>query len=202
MLSPMSAAPDQIKRMAIICIAGFVLLNVAFYFMSGSYFETHQSTVVGVGTMAAYTPEQMTHVRMTFALLTGVVAAFSFVASLEPRFVGHLLAVMLGAINLFAAVGIFVYGAPGVVGVVLLVAGVLLPTLAHFSYRGSRAAWAFLIAICGVFALVEFFGAPRVRAAIGIGLWTAMILPGLNAVAAATLASLRGTYVERGASAT
>ncbi|MBC7975689.1 MAG: hypothetical protein H7138_11985 [Myxococcales bacterium] len=193
----MPVAPDQIKRMAIICVTGFVLINLAFYFLSGSYFESHHEVRAGIGTVAAYTPEQMTHVRMTFALLTGVVAAFSFVAGIEPRVVGHLLAVILGSFNVIAAIGVFVYGASGVVGITLLVAGILLLALAHYSYRGSRAAWAFLIAICGVFALVEFFGAPRVRASIGVGLWTAMILPGLNAVAAAALTSLRGSYVER-----
>jgi hypothetical protein len=46
------------------------------------------------------------------------------------------------------------------------------------------------------------FGAPKVRGALDIGLWTTMILPGLNAVAAFTLASLRGEYLERGGATT
>jgi hypothetical protein len=105
---------------------------------------------------------------------------------------------------------------PLVVGVTLLVSGVLMPVLAFYSYRQSRPAWAFLIALCGVFAVVEFFGAPKIRDAMGTGVWTwvirlgapnvheargglwiAMILPGLSAVATAALVSLRGTYVER-----
>lgn len=193
----MPAASEQIKRMAIVCVTVFVVVNVAFYLMSGSYFASHREIVVGVGSVSTYTPEMMTHVRMTFVVFSGVVAAFGFVAGIDPRRVGHLLPLLLGLADLAGAVGAFAHDAPAVVGVTLLVAGLLLPTLAHFSYRGSRPAWAFLVAMCAVFALVEFFGAPKVSRAIGIGLWTAMILPGLNAVAAAALASLRGNYVER-----
>jgi hypothetical protein len=196
----MPAASEQIKRMAIVCVTAFVLVNVAFYLMSGSYFASHREIVVGVGSVATYTPELAMHVRMTFVVFSGVVAAFGFVAGLEPRKVGHLLPVLLGLADLAGAVGAFTHDAPAVVGVTLLVAGLLLPVLAHFSFRGSRPAWAFLVAMCGVFALVEFFGAPKVSRAINVGLWTAMILPGLNAVAVAALASLRGSYVERSAS--
>jgi hypothetical protein len=198
----MSAAADQIKRMAIICVTSFVALNAAFYFLSGNYFENHRDIVAGVGAVATYTPEKMMHVRMTFVLLTGVVGAFGFVAGLAPRVVGHFLPVLLGIINLIAAAGAFAKGAPGVLGMTLLVAGILLPTLAHFSWRGSRPAWAFLVAMCAVFSVVEFFGAPKVRGALDIGLWTAMILPGLNAIAVVALASLRGTYVDRSPSVT
>ncbi|MEO7733924.1 MAG: hypothetical protein ABIY55_23370 [Kofleriaceae bacterium] len=193
----MPAASEQIKRMAIVCVTAFVLANVAFYVMSGSYFASHREIVVGVGSVASYTPELAMHVRMTFMLFTGVVAASGFAAGVAPRTIGHLLPVLLGLANFVGAVGAFTHDAPAVVGMTLLVAGILLPLLAHFSYRGSRSAWAFLVAMCGVFALVEFFGAPKVSRAINVGLWTAMILPGLNAVAVAALASLRGTYVER-----
>jgi hypothetical protein len=193
----MPAASDPLKRMAIICVVAFVAVNAAFYVLSGSYFESHVEIVPGIGSRLAYSPEQMTHVRMAFALCTGVIAAFGFVAGLAPRAVGHLIPVVLCLGYLTGAFAAFTRGAPAVVGVTLLVAGLLLPTLAHFSFRGSRSAWAFLIAMCGVFALIGFFGAPKVRDAVHVSLWTAMILPGINAVAAAALASLRRTYVER-----
>jgi len=196
----MPAASEQIKRVAIVSVAAFVLANVAFYLLSGSYFASHRDIVAGVGSVASYTPELAMHVRMTFVLFTGVVTAFGFAAGLAPRSVGHLLPVLLGLANFGGAIGAFMFDAPAVVGVTLFVAGVLLPTLAHFSYRGSRPAWAFLVAMCGVFALVEFFGAPKISRSIGVGLWTAMIMPGLNVVATVALASLRGTYLERSAS--
>jgi hypothetical protein len=196
----MPVASEQLKRMAIVCVSAFVLVNIAFYLMSGSYFASHREIVVGVGSVATYTPEMATQVRTMFAVFAGVVAAFGFVAGLEPRKIGHLIPVLLGLADLGGAFGAFTHDTPAVLGMTLLVAGILLPTLAHFSYRGSRPAWAFLVAMCGVFALVEFFGAPKVSRALGISLWTAMILPGLNAVATAALASLRGSYVERSAS--
>jgi hypothetical protein len=67
--------------------------------------------------------------------------------------------------------------------------------LAHFSYhRRSRAAWAFLVAICGVLAVVDFFGAPKIRHALDVSLWTTMIIPGLYAIATVTLMQLREDY--------
>ena len=62
-------------------------------------------------------------------------------------------------------------------------------------------AWAFLISICAVFAIIEFFGAPKIRNALHINLWLTMILPGLNALAVMALVSLREQYVDRAPSA-
>jgi hypothetical protein len=197
MLWAMSTAPAPIPRIAILTVGAFVALNVAFYFLSGSYFESHREIVAGVGSMPSYSPAQMTHVRLTFALFSGIVAVWGFAAAVWPRVVGHLIPTLLGVGHLAGAVAAFTHGAPSVVGMTLLVSGALMPVLAWHSYRGSRPAWAFLVAICGVFAVVELFGAPKVRGALDIGLWVTMILPGLNAVATAALVSLRGHYIER-----
>ena len=105
--------------------------------------------------------------------------------------VGHLIPVVLAVGYLVGAVAGFTHNAPGVVGMTLLVAGVLMPVLAWHSFHRSRPAWAFLVAICGVFAVVELFGAPKVRGALDLSLWLTMILPGLNVVAVAALVSLR-----------
>jgi hypothetical protein len=191
-------AQQQVTRMAIICASAFVVLNITFYFLSGSYFESHRTIVAGVGAVPAYTPDQMQHVQLTLLWFTGVIAAFSFVSGLAPRVVGHVIPVVFGVIDLIAAFVAFSRDAPAVLGTTLLVCGILLPLLAWHSYRGSRPAWAFLIAMCGTFAVVELFGAPKVRGALEVGLWTTMILPGLKVVAVAALASLRGAYVERG----
>lgn len=198
----MSTAHGQTKYMTIICVGAFVVLNLGFYVLSGGYFESHRELVGGVSVLS-YTPEQMTHVRIEFAMFSGIVAAFGFVAGIRPREIGHLIPMLLGAVNLRASYAAFSRGQPAVLGMTLLVSGILMPVLARSSYRGSRAAWAFLIAICGVFAVAEFFGAPKIRGALdtalalNIGLWITMILPGLSAVAVAALVSLRGGYLER-----
>jgi len=195
----MSTAQEQTKYMAILCASAFLVLNAGFYVLSGGYFETHKEIVTGVGSVSSYSPAQMMQVRIAFAELTGIVAVFGFVASLRARVMGHLIPMLLGATHLVAGVAAFWHGAPGVLGMTLLVSGVLMPVLVVFSSQGSRPAWAFLIAICGVFAVVEFFGAPKVRGALDVSLWITMILPGLNAVAVAALVALRGEYVERDA---
>ncbi len=192
----MSTAPQPALRIAILCVAAFLGLNAVFFLLSGSYFEGHRELVAGVS-QPSYSPTQMTHVRVTFAVFSGVIAAFAFLAGLLPRVLGHLIPVLLGAVDLVASGFAFAHELPGVLGMTLLVCGVVMPVLAWHSYRRSRAAWAFLVAICGVFAVVLLFGAPKVRGALDIGLWTTMILPGLNAVAAGALVSLRGEYLER-----
>lgn len=188
----------QTKYMAMVAIicASLFVVNAGFYIMSGSYFDSHREIVAGVS-VPSYSPDQGMHVRVMFAVLSGVLGAAWFFAWLRPRVVGHLIPALLGAGHLVAAASAFQHGTPFVLGMTLLVSGFLMPLLAWHSYHRSRPAWAFLIAICGVFAVIEFFGAPKVRGALEIGLWTAMILPGLNAVAVAALVSLRGEYVER-----
>jgi hypothetical protein len=197
----MSTAPQPALRIAILCVGAFLVLNVVFFLLSGSYFDGHRELVAGIS-QPSYSPAQMMHVRVTFAVFSGVVAAFAFLAGLWPRVLGHLLPVLLGAVDLIASAGAFMHDSPAVVGMTLLVCGIVMPVLAWHSYRGSRAAWAFLVAICGVFAVVLLFGAPKVRGALDVGLWTTMILPGINAVAAFALVSLRGEYLERSGAAT
>lgn len=196
MLVAMSTAHEQNKRIAILCAGAFVALNAVFYFLSGSYFDSHRELVGGVS-VPSYSPERMMQVRTTFAVFSGVIAASSFAAGIWPRVTGHLIALLLGLGHLGGGVLAFTRDATLVVDVTLAVSGLLMPVLAWYSYRRSRPAWAFLVAICGVFAVAEIFGAPKIRNGLEIGLWTAMILPGINAVAAVALVSLRGEYVER-----
>jgi hypothetical protein len=93
-------------------------------------------------------------------------------------------------------------GVTAALWVSLLIVGVMLPVLAYLSlYQRSRAAWAFLVSICGVFAVVTFFGAPKVRDALHIGLGITMLLPALNVLATSLLVTLRGDYVDRMADA-
>lgn len=192
----MPTAPGQATYMAILCGVTFVVVNAVFLFLSISYFESHHE-IVGSASVATFSPDQATHIRIVFAVVTGVIAAVGFVAGMKPRVVGHVLPTLLGLVCLVGSAGALLSTLPGVVGVTLLVAGVVMPMLAWSSYhRRSRAAWAFLITICGVLAVNGVFGAPKIRGILDVSLWTTMILPGLAGIATAALFALRDEYVD------
>ncbi|HEX2687492.1 MAG TPA: hypothetical protein VHN14_12785 [Kofleriaceae bacterium] len=183
--------------MALLCAGAFVVLNIVFYVLSGSYFDSHRTVVPGVGSVSSYSPEQMTHIRMTFAVSSGIVAVLAFIAGIRPRVIGHLLPVLFGAANLVSAVETYLHDLPGVLVATTLIAGALMLVLAWYSYyRRSRPAWAFLLAFCVVFGTIEFFGITKIRGALDVGLWSAMISPMLKWLTVATLWSLRDEYAE------
>lgn len=185
----MSAGHEQSPRVALIfAVVAFLLINAAFYFLSGNYFDAHSGQ---------YTPERMSQIRVAFAITCGAIIAVNFLVGLNRRIGAHLLAAILGLGSIVAGVGSLLAGLPAVLGFVQLVAGVLMPVLAWFSYRRLRAPWAFLVAICGVFAVTDMFGAPRIGQTLSINLWSTMVIPGLYAVAAVALIHLRGQYIER-----
>jgi hypothetical protein len=185
--SPLSLAP--------LFVIGFLVVNAAFFFLSGSYFESHHQ-VVGGASVPTFSSDQASHIRVVFAAMSGVVAAVAFIASLARHGIGHLLAAALGAVNLVFGVLALTHSQPGALSATLLVTGLVVPALAYLSHRRSRAAWAFLVALCGVFAVVGLFGAPKISRVLEVSLWTTMIFPGLYVVACATLALLRDDYVE------
>jgi hypothetical protein len=194
----MTAAPEpQRARLAIvIAVAAFAIVNLVFYFLSGNYFaDQHQ--IINAASVQTYSPEQVAHTRIVFAVVSGVLAVVGVLAALRPRLLGHALSAVLGVGNLVGGVAAFSHHLPGVLTVTQLVAGTAMLVLAHFSYhRRSRSAWAFLVAICGVLAVVDFFGAPKIRGALDISLWTTMVIPGLYAIATVTLMQLRADYSE------
>lgn len=193
----MTAAHEQSTPLAIFsAVAAFVVLNAGFYYLSGNYFDAHHQ-IVGGASVPVYSPEQQTHLRIVFAVVSGVLVAVGFLVSLWRRAIAHGLPVVLGLGNL--AVGLAAFGSsqPRVLSVTLLVAGGLMLVLAWFSYHRSRAAWSFLVAMCGVFAFTDLFGAPKIRGALEVSLWTTMIVPGLYAIAMVALIQLRGDYVDR-----
>lgn len=179
-------------------VIGFLVVNAAFFFLSGSYFESHHQ-FVGGASVPTFSPDQATHIRVVFAVMSGAVTAVAFVASRARRGIGHLLAALLGITNLVFGFFAFTHDQPGALTATLLVTGLVVPTLAHLSYRRSRAAWAFLVALCGVFAVVGLFGAPKISRVLDVSLWTTMIFPGLYVVACVTLALLRDDYVDAAA---
>jgi hypothetical protein len=193
--------PDgqQSTKFAIIAaVISFVVLNAAFLFLSANYFESHREVINGA-LVQTYTADQITHLREMFAISCGLIIVVNFLVGLRRRVGAHVLPAVLGAASIFAGIASIATGMPGTLAVVQLVSGALMPTLAWFSFRGRRAPWAFLVAICGVFAVVALFGAPRIGHALSINLWTTMIIPGLYAVATVALIQLRSEYIERDA---
>lgn len=197
----MSTESDHVKLTAIVAALAFVVTNAMFYIFSVSYFDSHHQIEAG-HMVAMFSPAQITTIRMSFALFTAIVAVASVLSQMWPRAIGHGVPVVLGLGYIAGAIVAVMHGGvTAALPVTLFITGALMPVLAHFSFHHrSRGAWAFLISICGVFAVVEFFGAPKVRGALDIGLWITMILPGLNAVAVWALVSVRNQYVDRAAS--
>lgn len=177
-------------------IAAFVILNVAFYALSGDYFDAHHQ-LVGGATVPAYSPDQASHIRGVFAGVSGGLIAVSLLLSLVRKPGAHVLAGVLGVFTLGCGAAAAAEGMSFALITTLLLTGVIMPLLAWHSYHGSRAAWAFLVAMCGVFAVVALFGAPKIRGLFHVGLWTTMMLPGLFATTAVALGQLSSHYVER-----
>jgi hypothetical protein len=189
----MSTDTRQIATRTASVIAGTALaFNAAFYFLSDLYYAAHKTVVPGVGEIVD--DSALGKARFAFVIMTALVAASAFAASLAPKIIGHALAVVIGLCALAGAYSSLSHSMPGVMTAVLIAVGVLLPTLAHFSWRGSRAAWSFMISIVCVFALVTFFGAPKVRNTLGVGFWVAMTIPSLQFVCVTALAMVRGEY--------
>lgn len=195
MLIAMPSDHAPIARLAPLFVIGFLVVNAAFFFLSGSYFDSHHQ-IVGGASVPTFSPDQAAHIRVVFAAMSGAVTAVAFVSNLARRPVAHVLAAVLGAANLVFGFFALAHDQPGALTATLLVSGIVVPALAHFSYRRSRAPWAFLVALCGVFAVVGLFGAPKISRVLEVSLWTTMIFPGLYVVACVALALLRGDYVD------
>jgi hypothetical protein len=168
-------------------IAGTALgLNLFFFLMSGMYFDDRPKMAGDIGS-----------VRAAFAIMSFLVAGMAYAAGVAPRLVGHGLALAVGGASFVGGIAGLMSTLPVVMSLTLILCGLLLPALAYSSLKHSRSAWAFLIAILAVLATVTFFGAPKIRHVLGIGLWHALIIPGLQIVAVIALTMLRGEYRNR-----
>jgi hypothetical protein len=174
----------QAMRMAVALSSTLLMVNVGFFILSGLWFDDHKDADLGL-------------IRVAFGALTFLVCAASFGAALAPRLIGHLLGFVTGITAFVAGIAALSQGLPGVMGVTLLILGAIAPVLAFYSLQHSRAAWSMLISILAVFTLVTFFGAPKVRGVLHVGMWTALIAPALMLVAVIALSMLRGEYRER-----
>jgi hypothetical protein len=190
-------------RTAVAVGSTLLVLNVVFWPLSALYFEQPDAAFWPLSVLwsddVSFGGPAVLAVRGAFAIMTGVVAIATFLAALAPRPVGHAIALLMGLGMFFGGILAYLHGLPAVVVATNVVIGALSPPLAYLSWRRVRAAWSFLIAICGVFAGTTFFGAPRLRTELGVSLWHAMVVPGLYTVAVISLAMLRADYHDQGA---
>ena len=131
---------------------------------------------------------------LPFMMFTAAVAFASAIAVFRPREIGHGLATITGIAAVVGAVAAAWSGMPAVLPVVLFVCGGAMPYLAYRSWEGSRVAWSFLTTICGVLGVCMLFGAPKVKNLLHIGLWPALVFPGILAATTVALAIQHATY--------
>lgn len=191
-----SQTADEDQRLAvqltIIIAVSLVLLNVVFYFLSGFYYDDKRASQ---GMMSTITSSTVSSTRVSFGIFSGITGVTLIASMFAPKWVGHTVAAAFGLAAFIAAFFAGRAGTPLALTVSLVVIGALFPSLAVLSLlRRSRGAWAFLCSMCWVLAVIMLFGAPKIRSQIDIGLWTAMLIPGLLAVAAIALTMVRRDY--------
>jgi len=117
--------------------------------------------------------------------------------NLQLAAAGHGMAVMVGVAAFIAGIMALVKSLPPVLGITLLVLGGMLPVVAHFSWRMSRAAWSVMISTLCVFAAVTLFGSPKIAGVMHIDLGIALLIPIVQVAAVIVLAQIRADYREQ-----
>lgn len=184
------ASPVQIAGLV---VTGLVIANVAFYFLSDLYYED-RSAIYGM-----VTADHIQKVRINFGIFTGSVALGSILASLRPLYVGHILAGLTAIAGVVAGVAAFAHDMTPVLPASLIVGSTIMAILVWKSLMKVRAAWSFLIGMTSVLSAVMLFGSTKLRSALDVQLYIALIIPGLLAVATIALAMTRADYKEAAA---
>jgi hypothetical protein len=168
-------------------IIGIVLIatNAFFFLASNSYAQDH-----------LLSNNHLMATRIAFAISSIVVGMSAFGATYEPRLVGHAFGFLLSVSMLVGGIAAFIGHLPPVLGFTMLMVAGITGVLAFHSMRGSRVAWSFLTSLMAVMGIVTLFGAPKVRNLLHIGLWYAIIIPGLLAVGVVALGLIRRDYSE------
>jgi hypothetical protein len=200
----------DLKLVASFITAACLLVGVAFYFLSKMYFASRAADGFVV------TDEHILGVRVAFGVMLACVGVTGWLAAYAPRAMGHGLGVGAAVLALVGGAAAARTDVNFVLPVSLLVTGVLFLMLAWRSLARSRSAWACLVAMSSVFAVVMLFGSTRIRTIVasamadlmarfqvsgidltGGCLYYAMIIPGMLAVATVALALVRHEYRER-----
>lgn len=182
---------NPIVQLTILIAILAVIMNAGFYFLSESYFEDRVKRF-GLQELA-----RLDGARIDFAVFTIVVGLGVIASVASPRWVGHGIPAVAAVLSFVAAMAIFAGDLPVILGITLLFASGIFALVIWLSLqKRSRVGWSCLLALCIVFGIVTLFGAPKLRGLVGVGLWVAMIVPGVFGVATAALAQLRAQYGE------
>jgi hypothetical protein len=177
-------------QIAGLVVTGCVIANIGFYFLSDLYF-TDRSAIYG-----SVTTGHVNDVRIAFAVFTGSIGLAAVLASLQPRWIGHGIAAVASVAAVLAGFTALFHDMTAVLPASLIVTGIVLDVLIWKSLARVRGAWAFLIGMTSVLSAVLLFGATKIRGVLDVGLWTALIIPGLLAVATIALSMTRDDYRE------
>jgi hypothetical protein len=178
----MTTRPQTSQLLGIIGIV-LIATNAFFFLASNSYAKDH-----------LLANNDVLATRIAFAISSIVVGMSAFAAAYEPRLVGHAFGFLLAIASFAGGIGAFIGHLPPVLGITMLIVGVITGILAFHSMRGSRVAWSFLTSLMTVMGIVTLFGAPKVRNLLHIGLWYAIIIPGLLTVGVVALGLIRRDY--------
>lgn len=177
---------NPMLQLAILVGVIALVLNAGFYFLSEMYFDDR------VTRFGAQELQGLSGARVDFAIFTIVVGLAAILAAIRPRSVGHVIPALAGVGSLLAAP--FAASLGIVLPVMLVLVAGAFGFLIRYSLERSRAAWSYLAALCAVYGVVLFFGAPKMRGLVGVGMWIALIVPGLLWVATAALRTIRAEY--------
>lgn len=183
-----SSKPNPLVQLAILVGIAVMTLNAGFFFLSDAYF-TSRARQFGAEELA-----RLSGARQDFVIFTLVVGGAVILAARYPRGMAHGIPLVVGALSLIA--GLFAFEIGFVLPATLLIVASALVLLVFHSLQKSRAAWALLSGLCSVYGVVLFFGAPKIRGLVGVGMWIALIVPGLLGVATTALRQIRSDYRE------
>jgi hypothetical protein len=185
--------PQTKSQTQLAIVVGIIALaaNGLFFFLSNAYWADRVKRF-GEAEMAGLGPS-----RIHFAIFSASIAAAAIAAIFAPRIVGMAVAALTSLAAFAGAYGAFSRDLPLVVAFAALIVGAAIPALLWLASQRSRAGWAALASSLGVLAAVMLFAAPRIRALLGGGLWTAMIIPGVLTIGTIALVLIRRDYGSR-----
>lgn len=182
----------RVLQFSVIVLVITLLLNVLVYFVADDYYRSR------AGSSGAVPADLLWKTRAAFALFSGLTGLVAVAAVWSPRVIGHGIPALAVLASFAAGIAAARADYHPVLPASLIVIAVVLVELIRSSLKGSRAGWAFLASMCGVLATVTLFGSTKVRNALDIGLWHAMLIPGVLAGATAALILASDRYRDPG----
>src|SRR5689334_4684674 len=119
---PQSDANKAAMQMTIVIVAIALLLNLAFYFLSGIYYDDKRASQ---GLMTLITDKTVRDTRFSFAAFSGIVALTMAGTLFVPRWISVGIAGVASLASLIASVFAIRGGLPGALSVALLMIGLL-----------------------------------------------------------------------------